>query len=258
MTIAKPRVYSAPALEKGFEILELLAKKKAPMALAQISLELNRSKSELYRMLCVLETRGYLYREEGSDHFNISNKLFDLGMSVPPAGTLVEAAFPLLHKLADATCQSCHLSVESGGRMVVIARVESPREVGLSVRVGSYAKLHERGSGKVSLAWMNELKREALYKAFTDDQNFEADRLDEELQDITRKGFYRGKSGIIEGAEDLSSPIFMGAGSIAIAVLTMPCLISDEKGVLSQLECLDLVRKTADKLSSLSRSYSGF
>ncbi|MFB1033975.1 MAG: helix-turn-helix domain-containing protein, partial [Sinobacterium sp.] len=47
MANTTPRVYSAPALEKGFEILELLAEKKAPMALAQISLELNRSKSEL-------------------------------------------------------------------------------------------------------------------------------------------------------------------------------------------------------------------
>ena len=258
MATPTPRVYAAPALEKGFEILELLAEKKSPMALAQISLELNRSKSELYRMLCVLEARGYLYREERSDHFNISNKLFDLGMSVPPVGTLVEAAFPLLHKLADMTHQSCHLSVVSAGRMVVIARVESPSNIGLSVRVGSHAKLHERGSGKVLLAWMNELKREALYEAFTDDKSFDGDRLDQELKKIVRKGFYRSKGGFIDGVEDLSCPIFMGNGSIAIAALTMPCLISGEEGVLSSLECLELTQQMANRLSTLSASYSGF
>lgn len=258
MATSPPRVYAAPALEKGFEILELLAEKKEPMALAQISLELNRSKSELYRMLCVLEARGYLYREERSDHFNISNKLFDLGMSVPPVGTLVEAAFPLLHKLADMTHQSCHLSVVSAGRMVVIARVESPSNIGLSVRVGSHAKLHERGSGKVLLAWMNELKREALYEAFTDDKSFDGDRLEQELQGIVRKGFYRGKGSFIDGVEDLSCPVFMGNGSVAIAALTMPCLISDEEGVLSSFECLELTQQMANRLSTLSASYSGF
>ena len=47
MTTAKPRTYTAPALEKGLEILELLADVKEPLTLVQIAAKLNRSKSEL-------------------------------------------------------------------------------------------------------------------------------------------------------------------------------------------------------------------
>ena len=73
--------YSAPALEKGLDILELLAKKRVPMTMPQISAELDRSKSEIYRMVAVLEDRGYLTRDESSEQFSITTRLFDLGMT---------------------------------------------------------------------------------------------------------------------------------------------------------------------------------
>ncbi|RXE94673.1 IclR family transcriptional regulator [Pseudoalteromonas phenolica] len=155
----KTKNYSAPALDKGLDILELLVEKKNPMTLAQISLELGRSKSELYRMAAVLEARGYLSRHGDSDSFVVSNKLFDLGMSVPPVGTLVEAAFPLMHELAQKISQSCHLTVMSGNHGVIIARVENPTQISFSVRVGYRMDLHTSCSGIILLSWMEEKKK---------------------------------------------------------------------------------------------------
>ena len=59
------RTYKAPALEKGLEILECLAAASAPMTLQQLSLALERSASEIYRMLEVLVDQGYVLREAG-------------------------------------------------------------------------------------------------------------------------------------------------------------------------------------------------
>ena len=54
--------YSAPALEKGLDILEELAQVKEGQSLLQLASTLWRSPSEIYRMQEVLVDRGYLKR----------------------------------------------------------------------------------------------------------------------------------------------------------------------------------------------------
>jgi len=254
----KKRNYSAPALEKGFEILELLAEVKEPMSLAQISTTLVRSKSEIYRMIAALEHRGYLSRNEGGDLFHITNKLFDLGMKVPPVGTLVEAAFPVMHKLSADIMQSCHIAVANKQRMVVIARVQSPAIVGLSVRVGHHLDLYKTGSGRVLLSYMPEKAKEELLCLFekTED-DFNRKECEELIERILSKGHARSKSPIVSGLTDLSFPIFLGRSKEVIACITVPFIV--EKGIsLSLAKTESFARKAAEELSDLAQTYSGF
>ena len=59
MNEAKPQKYTAPALEKGLDILELLSSTDAGLSLSEIARDLGRSVSEIFRMLVVLQQRGY-------------------------------------------------------------------------------------------------------------------------------------------------------------------------------------------------------
>ena len=43
--------YSAPALEKGLDIIELLSDTKSGLSQAEIAKKLNRTVNEIYRML---------------------------------------------------------------------------------------------------------------------------------------------------------------------------------------------------------------
>ena len=72
--------YAAPALEKGLDILELLASSGRPMGTRQLAEELGRSKNEIFRMVHVLLGRGYIQRDPATDLLMLSNKLFTLGM----------------------------------------------------------------------------------------------------------------------------------------------------------------------------------
>jgi len=254
----KKRSYSAPALEKGFEILELLAEVKAPMSLAQISTTLERSKSEIYRMVAALEHRGYLSRNEGGDLFHITNKLFDLGMKVPPVGTLVEAAFPVMHKLSSDIMQSCHIAVANQQQMVVIARVQSPAIVGLSVRVGHHLDLYKTGSGRVLLSYMPVKAREELLTLFESTrEDFNRQECEALIERILSKGHARSKSPIVAGLTDLSFPIFLGKSKEIIACITVPFIV--EKGIsLSLSDTEAFARKAAEELSDLAQTYSGF
>lgn len=61
------KVYSAPALEKGLDLLELLANEADGLNISEITRRLNKSVGELFRMLVVLEQRGYVEMSSGSD-----------------------------------------------------------------------------------------------------------------------------------------------------------------------------------------------
>lgn len=254
----KAPVYRAPALEKGLEILELLAGMKEPMTLTQIAAELKRSRSELYRMTAVLVERGYLTRDASSDELRISNRLFDLGMKASPVGTLVEEAFPTLHALSEATRQPCHLAVVSGYRMVVVARVESPSNVGIAVRVGHNLDLYESGSGLALLAWMEEGERTALLDRYAERTGgFDRKKLETELKRGRKHGYLRHRSSLVQGVEDLSCPVFLGDRKLVIASLTVPYL----KGRAAEVSVKDTLvhlRDASQELSILSARHGGF
>jgi DNA-binding IclR family transcriptional regulator len=118
--------YRAPALEKGLAVLELLAGAREPMSLNAISRQLKRSVSELFRMIQVLESHGYLEVSNSGEGYVLSNKLFALGMARAPTKDLLDVALPIMHRLTAKIGQSCHLVVASGDQMVVVARVEAP------------------------------------------------------------------------------------------------------------------------------------
>ena len=59
--------YSAPALEKGLDIVELLAAASTPLSTRAIAERIGRSKGEIFRMVFVLLQRGYLVRDATSD-----------------------------------------------------------------------------------------------------------------------------------------------------------------------------------------------
>ena len=102
MTKEKPdtSLYSAPALEKGLDILELLADSPAGLTQNQIAAQLGRSASELFRMVEVLERRSYVGRIAQSSAYQLTLKMFELAHRQPPVKRLLETALPRMQALA--------------------------------------------------------------------------------------------------------------------------------------------------------------
>ena len=83
--------YRAPALDKGLDILELLADVDGGLTQAEIAKRLDRSPNEFYRMLDRLVRRGYVTRIDG-DRFSLTLKLFGLAQLHAPVRRLVSFA----------------------------------------------------------------------------------------------------------------------------------------------------------------------
>lgn len=213
--------YRAPALEKGLEILEFLAPRSAPMTLSEISSGLGRSKSEIFRMLQVLEERGYLTRAQGSEGYLLSNRLFMLGMEHPPIKGLLEVALPIMHALAAAILQPCHLAIASEEIIIVIARVESPGDLGFVVRVGHRRPIPHSTSGLVLFAFQSESTRRQWLEMLDRRQvRYDRGRMIVAARSIASRGYASIPSEVVACVTDLSAPILLNGEPIA--ALTVP------------------------------------
>jgi DNA-binding IclR family transcriptional regulator len=253
------RVYKAPALEKGLEIIELLATRQAPMSMTEIANSLGRSRNEIFRMLSVLVQKKYIRKQEEGDKYGITNHLFDLGMRVPPNSTLIELLVPMMRELADHVRQSCHLSVVSGSHIVVIARVENPAPVGFSVRVGTSRGLVESAAGRVFLAWMERGERAKTVKrlAGKSDGAIGHVALKAEIEAIRERGYAAIPSTFITGITDICAPVTQGDGGRIIASLTVPYAAGSEAPFALD-ETVQIVKQGVHGMSRQAAVLGGF
>lgn len=217
-------VYKAPALDKGLEILELLAGQPEPMAMPEIARKLGRSKTEIYRMLVVLETRGYIARGEHDDRYQATSRLFELGMRNPPTRNLHDAALPLMHELTERLLQSCHMGVIAGDHTVIIARVESPVAVGFSVRVGHLVPVLESASARIVFGTQSPARQAQWLKRLAKTMpKATLDQFAEEGRAAAKRGYLLEASRLVEGIRDIAAPVFDGES--LTACLTVPYLV---------------------------------
>lgn len=240
--------YRAPALEKGLDILELLASERDPLTVSEISQKLGRSMSELFRMIQVLEFRGFIQQAPSGDGFVPTDRLFSLGMEQAPIKSLLEISLPKMKDLSTVIGQSSHLAVRSRGDIVVVARMESAEQIGFSVRIGYRKSLPQTRSGTVLFAFQEDDARERWA------QDFSQDMTAEQMADFTARadkvrkaGFDRAKSDFVVGVTDISAPILRG--HTAAAALTVPFVDSTQL-VMPIDEAIRHVRATAAEISA--------
>ena len=241
------RRYKAPALEKGLDILELLATTSSAMTLTAIVNQLGRSHGELFRMVQVLEFRGYIEQDSSADGYLLTDKLFSLGMQRPKTHSLVEVALPVMRKLSQDLGQSCHLALHTLGDMVVVARMESSEQLGFSVRVGYRRPLVKAASGAVLYAFQPEDVRrrwEKLLNPPLSAKELEAWRAN--ADGIRQRKVALTPSQFVAGVTDISAPVLRGG--YAAAALTVPFLKKLEP-MVGKTAAAQAVRIAADRIS---------
>jgi len=217
--------YAAPAIEKAFEIVEVLATRPEGALISEIATQLGRSVGELFRIVVVLEQLGYLRKSSTSDRYTVAYKLLDLAFRATPAQDLVRAAMPEMQILALEAGQSCHLVVANGGRGMVIAREEQPGTRGFALKIGAQIDIINSCSGQTILAFSNIQHAERIVRAAEDQLNIKVDRgwLSDRMAVIRRLGYDSRKSPITYGVTDISFPVF-GFDRNVVAALTVPFL----------------------------------
>ncbi|RQP12616.1 MAG: IclR family transcriptional regulator [Microbacteriaceae bacterium] len=202
--------YSVPAVDKAFDILEVLADREGGLTQTEIAEATGRSVSQIYRVLVTLESRGWIVRDRASGVYSLSMGAFDLAHRHAPLRGLIVAATPVMRDLAAEVRQSCNLAVLDGGAVRVVAQVESPADFGYRVRVGAAFPL-DSATATVLVAGAEPGMRAALIDEVHQ----------EELARIAPDGSLRRDDPRAPGIADMVAPVRDSRG-FARAALTVP------------------------------------
>jgi DNA-binding IclR family transcriptional regulator len=215
------KTYSAPALEKGLDILEMLCRSDHPLSQKEIAAQLDRSVGEIYRMLTCLVSRNYVSQVDEAN-YTITTKLFELSHINPPTHRLLYEARPVMQRLAKELDQSCHLTIYSQGKQVVLAKVDTPSGMGFSVRAGSELEILISASGRVLLAFQDAETMRLRIDESVERRPEQADLQIESILGTIRKTGYESIPSVqVRGLYAVSFPILDTRGH-AIAALTVP------------------------------------
>jgi DNA-binding IclR family transcriptional regulator len=216
--------YSAPALEKAIDIIELLADEESGLTVSEISQQLGRRMSELFRIIIVMERRGWLQKDLDSARYSVTYHVLQLAHRGTPAKSLSVAAAPVMSTLSTRISQSCHLVVRTGTQGLVILREENAqRHANLSVRLGAVIELPASCSGHVLLAHLEATEREALLDTVKRPRGMSRASLDALLARVRKRGYEMHRSPMTAGVTDISYPI-RGFDGKVVAALTVPYL----------------------------------
>lgn len=242
---SEPR-YRAPALEKGLDIVEVLAASPRPMPPKLISEKLNKSVSELFRMVQVLESRGYVAMAENQSGYELTNKLFSLGMSRGVSKNLLDHAIPAMRTLSENILQACHLVVASDDQVVVIGQMDAPAAPSFHIRVGFRQNMVEATAGSVLYAFQKPKVQKAWHDGLRPSVSEEEwAGFEDQARMAGAQGYLAAKSAYSESITDIVCPVFNDGG--IVAALSIPYIKS--KLSVSREECAASLVDTCRDLS---------
>ncbi|MDQ0081507.1 MULTISPECIES: IclR family transcriptional regulator [Variovorax] len=245
--------YAAPALEKGLDILEALADSATGYTLNELAQKVGRKVSEIFRMAVTLQRRGYVQVDE-NDRYTLTLRMFELAHRQQPLKSLVSAALPLLRELANRARQSCHLTMYQGGRVVVIAQVESPERWSFGLKVGVVMGLTDTSSGHVLLAFRDEIDRARMLRAHIGvegELDMDPGELFAILQEVRERGYSAMPSKQTRGITNIAFPV-MGAADHVIASINVPYIERiDQKSAPDVVQVRGIVGNISARLSAL-------
>ena len=229
--------YSAPALEKGLDILELLSSSNSGLSQAEIAKTLNRTVNEIYRMLTILVSRNYIELNNETERYQLTYKLLQISSKHQPIKSLMKKSMPVLREIAQLTNQSLHLSIYYAGKLLIIGQVDSPSQFNYSVPTGSTFDLLATSSGRVILAYQTQeerkrrLERRKLFLRYENKKFAKSKEIHSLEKKFTTKTVHEiiknkcevVKSLQIDGVTNICVPIFDHTNQ-AIAAMTIPYL----------------------------------
>jgi DNA-binding IclR family transcriptional regulator len=244
--------YRAPALDKGLDILELLATQPHGLTRAEIVKEMDRSASEIYRMLERLVARQYVMRNASGDRYALSLKLFALANMHPPLSRLINQALPVMDDFTRKAEQSCHMGVYDRGNVLISAQINSPSGWSFAVQRGARVGLLDTASGHLLLAYADEGSYRRMLAEHTPldgEVPITEAELKATLNSIRERGYLERDSAQTLGVIDISFPI-LGPDNNALATLTCPYIRRIDRHVgPDQAEVRSLLSKAAQALS---------
>ena len=211
--------YLINSVARACAVMRLLAKEGGPLRIGKIAEGLGLDRTTAYRIVVTLEHSGFLQRNPETKEYALGIGAFEVGSTYLRSMDLHSVARPIMIDLSARVQESVHWAVLSGDKAVCIDRIESPRGLGTTGKIGRASPLNAGSVGKVLLAYQPDEAREhmlatvALHR-HTASSITTPERMRQEITAIRAQGFCISMG---EGEEDMAcvaAPIFNHARQV--------------------------------------------
>lgn len=187
--------YHSQGLSRALGVLRVLGSSERALSLAELAKLEGLPKSTLLRLLSVLESENFVYRDQIPPVYSLGHALFEISETYRRQGNVASLAAPHLKALAQATGLTANVGVLEGKWVLHICVEEPDRPLRYRSSQGSLDHTYCTGLGKMLLS---SLSREQMgehipeaepYSLFTDRTLANRDALDVELAEIRSRGY---------------------------------------------------------------------
>lgn len=186
--------YNINSIVRACAILRTLAKNSESLRVGEIAKRMDLDRTTAYRIVVTLENLGFLEKDPATKEYKLGVAAFEVGSAYLRTTDLYSIARPAMIELAQEVQEAVHWAILSGSQAVCIDKIDSPRGLGTTSKIGRAAPLHSSSVGKVLLAFQGDEKREGLLAtmkltAFTERTITSVDVLRSEVEATRRRGY---------------------------------------------------------------------
>ena len=248
--------YNINAVERCFQIMDLLASKLEAISIQDVCEALGVNSNMAFRLLRTMEDTGYLSRDAKTGLYSLSLKVLKLSRMALQSLEIRKFAMPYLEMLWSSFPKAnINLGMRNGDEIIMVDRIDGNRLGRTYFTPGKTIPFHCTGLGKVLCSELSEeevlgmIERAGGLKAYTADTITDSGRLLEELKRVREEEAGRDRNEYILNDNCSAVPIRDGEGRIVAAISASalsPNMTEEEiEGTIPQL------RETANRISAL-------
>ncbi|MET0170585.1 MAG: IclR family transcriptional regulator [Aliihoeflea sp.] len=149
-------VQGTASFSKFMIVLQAIADAPTEMDIAKLTKALPYPRGTIYRIVSALIAEGLVIEKQDGKTYQLGHRLIHLASKSWETSDLRSAARDHIEALRNATGETVHLAVPSGSGMVYIDKLESPRTVRMTSRIGTRVEIYSTSVGKAYLAALPE------------------------------------------------------------------------------------------------------
>lgn len=238
-------------LRKAMRVLALFGPDRPELSAGDVARQIAWPRSSVARLLAAMHGSGFLDRDGLSGRYRVGLRLAALGAVAVDATSLQRIAQPELEDLAQRSGETANISVLSGGEVVNVGLVLSPRPIKHMGWVGRRMPVHATAAGKALVAWrgadLSDVVRPPLRRC-TARTITRMDELREELARVRARGWSSAYAELEDDLVGIGAPIRDHVGTVVACLTISAPAFRVERSRLPELGAL--VRGAADRVSA--------
>lgn len=211
------------AISRGFSVVRAFSAEYPSLTLSQVAHNTGLARPTARRILMTMQDLGYVRSDD--NHFELTPKVLELGMSYIGALGLWDVARPHLKALVAATGESSSMSQLDGPDIVYVARVAVPKLIGLRVDIGTRFPAPPTSQGKVLLA---EMEPDDVIDRLAHPSNspvvpvvqWDRESFIAELQKVQTQGYAVADEELARGIRSIAVPVRDASGTVRATMNT--------------------------------------